>query len=145
MVNHYSLTLEKLNKLLAKRNSPRTIEQINEWKANPEMDYTTNCVFVDEAGFNMHLRRNFGRSNRGIPTKQVAPSNRRILTSIIDVIYEHGVISLILRKLKPVTKSAASGEKEEKEMIILQKKMLRRSTKGWTLERFASVNFLMEL
>lgn len=29
MVNHYSLTLEKLNKLLAERNSPRTIEQIN--------------------------------------------------------------------------------------------------------------------
>lgn len=93
----------------------------------------------------MHLRRNFEISNRGTPTKQVAPSNRGISTSIIGVIYEHGVIGLILRKLKPVTKSAASGEKEEKEMIILQKKMSRRSTEGWTLERFASVNSLMEL
>ena len=119
LVNHCSLTLKKLNKLLAKRNSQKTIEariaRINEWIADPIMDYTTNCVFVDEAGFNTYLRRNFGRSKRGTPAKQVVPSNRGITISIIGAICELGVIDLTLRKPNPVTKSTSlRGKKKSK-------------------------------
>jgi hypothetical protein len=30
--------------------------------------------FLDEAGFNMHMRRNFGRSKNGVPAKVIIPS-----------------------------------------------------------------------
>jgi hypothetical protein len=29
-------------------------ERIEEWDAIPELDYGKNCVFIDEAGFNLH-------------------------------------------------------------------------------------------
>ncbi|KAG1098393.1 hypothetical protein G6F42_017998 [Rhizopus arrhizus] len=118
LVKHCSLALKRLNKLLAARNAPTTIEtriaRINEWRADLEMDYAINCVFVDEAGFNMHLRRNFGRSIKGTPAKQVVPSNRGVSISIIGAICELGVIDLTLRKPTPVTKKSTKGKKKRK-------------------------------
>lgn len=118
LVKHCSLTLTRLNKLLAARNALTTIEtriaRINEWRADLEMDYAINCVFVDEAGFNMHLRRNFGRSIKGTPAKQVVPSNRGVSISIIGAICELGVIDLTLRKPTPVTKKSTKGKKKRK-------------------------------
>lgn len=118
LVRHCSLTLKRLNKLLAARNARRTIEtriaRINEWRADLEMDYAINCVFVDEAGFNMHLRRNLGRSIKGTPAKQVVPSNRGVSISIIGAICELGIIDLTLRKPTPVTKKSTKGKKKRK-------------------------------
>ncbi|CEP09902.1 hypothetical protein [Parasitella parasitica] len=78
------------------------------------MDDATNCVFVDEAGFNMHLRGNFGRSIKGTPAKQVVPSNRGVSIFIIGAICELGVIDLTLRKPTPVTKKSTKGKKKRK-------------------------------
>ncbi|KAI9473379.1 hypothetical protein BDB00DRAFT_738318, partial [Zychaea mexicana] len=118
LVKHCSLTLKRLNKLLAARNAPTTIEtrvaRINEWMADLEMDYATNCVFVDEAGFNMHLRGNFGQSIKGTTAKQVVPLNRGVLISIIGAICKLGVIDLTLRKPTPVTKKSTKCKKKRK-------------------------------
>lgn len=77
------------------------------------MDWLRNCVFIDEAGFNMHIRRNFGRSKRGLPTKIVLPSNRGIAITIIGAICEKGVIDLTLRKPKAVQKKSGSNKKRK--------------------------------
>ncbi|GAN05286.1 hypothetical protein MAM1_0086c04756 [Mucor ambiguus] len=92
--------------------SLRLIRTVNQ--RNLEMDYATNCVFVDEAGFNMHLRRNFGRSIKGNPAKQVVPSSRGVSISIIGAICELGVIDLTLRKPTPITKKSTKGKKKRK-------------------------------
>ncbi|KAI8990840.1 hypothetical protein BDF20DRAFT_918405 [Mycotypha africana] len=59
------LTLKRLYKMVGSRTSDRTIHLrqsiLSEWITDPKMDFMSNCVFVDEAGFNMHLCRNFGR------------------------------------------------------------------------------------
>jgi hypothetical protein len=56
---------QKLEKLPAKRNSKPVLrlrkKRIGEWDAKPELDYGKNCVFIDEAGFNHHTQRNYGR------------------------------------------------------------------------------------
>jgi hypothetical protein len=78
------------------------------------MNWDNNCVFIDEAGFNMHIRRNFGRSKRGIPAKTLLPSNRGITMTIIGAICEKGVIDLTLRKPKAVQKKAVGSKKRKK-------------------------------
>ncbi|CAO3600924.1 unnamed protein product [Absidia cylindrospora] len=63
------LTLKKLERLPAARDSPRVIEarltKVSEWFAMPNFDYARDCVFIDEAGSNMHISRSFGRSKKG--------------------------------------------------------------------------------
>ncbi|EIE76715.1 hypothetical protein RO3G_01419 [Rhizopus delemar RA 99-880] len=68
------------------------------------LNWHKNCVFIDATGFNMHIRRNFGRSKRGMPAKAVIPANRGTTVSIIGAIYEKGAINLTLRKPKAVQK-----------------------------------------
>lgn len=58
-------------------------DKVFEWKNDKNMNWLENCVFIDEAGFNMHIHRNFGRSKRGVPAKAVIPANRSTAVSII--------------------------------------------------------------
>lgn len=44
------------------------------WKADQAMNWHNSRIFIDEARFNMHIRRKFGRSKRGIPAKAAFPS-----------------------------------------------------------------------
>ncbi len=86
------------------------------WMGDEEMDWQSNCVFIDDAGFNMHIRQNFGRSRQGISAKTVSPSNRGISVTIIEAICELGVIDLTLRKPKVVQKKNASNKRERETM-----------------------------
>ncbi|PIA17047.1 hypothetical protein COEREDRAFT_80760, partial [Coemansia reversa NRRL 1564] len=64
LVEKCRLTLKKLEKLPAEQNSDRVIalrkERVEQWKQMKDLDFTTNCVFIDKAGFNIHIHRNFG-------------------------------------------------------------------------------------
>lgn len=119
LVQHASLTLKKLDKIVAPRTSESTLnqrrEKILEWMDDKEMDWFNKCVFIDEAGFNMHIRRNFGRSKKGLPAKVVLPANRGISISILGAICEKGVIDLTLRKPKAVTKKNVSAKKRKRD------------------------------
>ena len=63
----------------------------------------------------MHIRRNFGRSKRGLPAKVVLPANKGISISILGAICEKGVIDLTLRKPKAVQKKSASAKKRKRD------------------------------
>ncbi|EIE92185.1 hypothetical protein RO3G_16896 [Rhizopus delemar RA 99-880] len=119
LVLHASLTLEKLEAIVSSRNTLGNLQirrdRILEWKSDENMNWHKNCVFIDEAGFNMHIRRNFGRSKRGMPAKAVIPANRGITVSIIGAICEKRVIDLTLRKPKAVQKKTNSNKKRKKE------------------------------
>lgn len=86
LINHCTITAKKLEKLPAARVTPRVInlrrQIVEEWEKDSELDFTKNCMFIDEAGFNMHLRRNFGRSKIGTPAKDVVPTNRGVSITI---------------------------------------------------------------
>src|ERR1700731_4018236 len=62
LVRKCNLTLKKLEKLPAARNSDRVLklrkEKIEEWEAMSAMDFVRNCVFIDEEGFNQRTQRN---------------------------------------------------------------------------------------
>lgn len=56
----YAFTLKKLEKIIAARTSESTLsqrrEKVLEWMGDKEIDWQSNCVFIDDAGFNMHIR-----------------------------------------------------------------------------------------
>jgi hypothetical protein len=79
------------------------------------VDWENRCVFINEAGFDMHVRRQFGRSKRGTPAKTLLPSSRGITVAITGAICEKGVIDLTLRKPKAVQKKAAHLKKRKRE------------------------------
>ncbi|CEG80781.1 hypothetical protein RMATCC62417_15067 [Rhizopus microsporus] len=117
LVLHASLTFKKLEPIVSARTAQRTMElrreRVLEWQNDNSMDWSQNCIFTDEAGFNLHIRRNFGRSKKGMPVKSVVPSNRRVTVTIIGAIFEKGVVELTLRKPKAVQKKN-SGIKKRK-------------------------------
>lgn len=106
LVDKCCLTLKKLDKLPAARNSERVIEArkqaIQAWLALPSFDYARDCVFIDEAGFNMHIKRTFGRSQKGTPARTTVPTQRGVSITILGAICAAGIINLSLRKPQAV-------------------------------------------
>ncbi|CEP15733.1 hypothetical protein [Parasitella parasitica] len=95
-LNKAWVTLKKLEKITAPRESDER-----------------NCVFVDEAGFNLHLRRNFGRSLKGKPARVIVPANRCVSVTIVSAICEHGIIDLSPERPQAKTKRIAGSKKRK--------------------------------
>ncbi|KAI8136503.1 hypothetical protein BJV82DRAFT_484621, partial [Fennellomyces sp. T-0311] len=88
LVKKCGLTMKKLEKISEKRNDPATIKARMVWAlalSHQNIDYM-KCIFIDEAGFNLHIKRTFGRSKRGKPAKAVVPKNRGVTISILGAI-----------------------------------------------------------
>jgi len=115
------LTLKKLEKLPATRNSDRVLrlrrERIEEWEATPELDYGKNCVFIDEAGFNLQTQRNYGRSRKGTPAKGIVPTAKGITITILGAISQAGVIDISLRKPQAVSISKKRKANDTRAMV----------------------------
>ncbi|OAD79065.1 Homeodomain-like DNA binding domain-containing transcription factor [Phycomyces blakesleeanus NRRL 1555(-)] len=86
LVNKCCLTLYKLEKLPAARNSEWVIQlrkdKVTEWFSILDFDYVRDCVFINEEGFNMHIN-----------------------ITILEAISQIGVISVTLRKPQAVVSS----------------------------------------
>ncbi|CEP19292.1 hypothetical protein [Parasitella parasitica] len=69
LVHKHNITLKKLEKIPAVRNSDRVIALrkaiVEQYKRDADKDFSKNCVFIDEAGFNLHTQRSHGRSSKG--------------------------------------------------------------------------------
>lgn len=87
--------------------------------ADEGMDFERNCVFLDEAGFNLHIVRNRGWSAKGKPAKTIVPSNRGTSITILGAISPVGVIDISLRK--PTSVSAPKKRKADGKSIKVTK------------------------
>lgn len=110
---HCNLTMKKLERIPEARNSMKNLEKrrirILEWQNLPDFDYRSNCVFIDEAGFNLHIRRTFGRSVRGKPAKTTVPTQRGVTITILGAMCEKGIVNLTVRR-----PSAVASKKKRK-------------------------------
>ena len=122
LVEKCKLTVKKLEKLPAARNSDRVLklrrEKIEEWEAIPELDYAKNCVFIDEAGFNLHTQRNYGGSRKGTPAKGIVPTAKGITVTILGAISQAGVIDISLSKPQAVSMSKKRKTNGAKAMSV---------------------------
>jgi hypothetical protein len=73
-------------------------ERIEEWETIPELAFGKNCVFIDEAEFNLHTQRNYGRSRKGTPANGTVPTAKGITITIFGAISQAGVIDISLKK-----------------------------------------------
>ncbi|GAA5816026.1 hypothetical protein MFLAVUS_009548 [Mucor flavus] len=88
------------------RNSPEILEArytwTHEWAINSGMNHVENCVFVDEAGFNINMRSSFARLMRGTSAIVETPTTRAITHTVLGAITTNDVIALEIREpLKP--------------------------------------------
>ncbi|GAA5812768.1 hypothetical protein MFLAVUS_006226 [Mucor flavus] len=70
------------------------------WK-DKNLDYTKNCVFIDEAGFHINMRNSWARSPAG--TRAVAKTAKTRVTShsVIGAIHSSTVLHVVLKKSPP--------------------------------------------
>lgn len=54
-------------------------------------------IFIDESGFNLHIRRTFGRSGRGCPAYVTVPTLRRTNISLISAINNNEVLHSVCK------------------------------------------------
>lgn len=63
IVNECALSFKRVKKLLEKRNSEEILRKRKQWVADlngTDVDFFTNCVFIDEASFQTHMIRCMG-------------------------------------------------------------------------------------
>lgn len=98
------LSMKKLEKITEYRVLEETLENrkntVQSFIDDPEMNYETNCVFLDEAGFNLYLSRSRGWSIVGTPCLTVAPKRKGNNITLLGAMCHLGLISLSLRKTR---------------------------------------------
>lgn len=89
------VTLKRSRIILDRVNDPIRLELRNKFATDfltkASMDDRKN-VFVDESGFNLHMRRNYGRSKRGSRVNFTVPTVRGRNVSFLSAINGIGVI-----------------------------------------------------
>jgi hypothetical protein len=93
-------------------------EWFMEWK-DTDLNYETNCIFIDEAGFHINMRNNWARSDLGTPAKVTIPKTRSPSHTIIGAIHSSSIMHVTLKKpppkkKKPQKKSAGGSQKKRK-------------------------------
>lgn len=74
------------------------------------MNFFTNCVFIDEAGFHINLRRMMGWSVKGATPIESVATTRAVSHTILGAIWAAGVVNVRLRK--PGVSQSKNGKLE---------------------------------
>ncbi|KAI8636756.1 hypothetical protein BD408DRAFT_425606 [Parasitella parasitica] len=61
------------------------------------MDYTKNCIFIDESAFDINMKPLTARSIRGTPAIVITPSARAVSHTILGTISVIGVVNMKIR------------------------------------------------
>ena len=103
------------------RNSVGTIqmrfEWFMEWK-DSNLDFTKNCIFIDEAGFHINMRNNRTRSKSGSSAIVKQPKTRAQLHIIIGAIRSSNVVHVVIRKPSP----RKEKEKKKRGKLIMERR-----------------------
>ncbi|KAG1490465.1 hypothetical protein G6F45_010876 [Rhizopus arrhizus] len=97
---HCNLSLKKARLQPVDRNSEEKIQERLDWIRKWEkidMDFTKNCVFLDEPAFHINLERSMVWSKRGTPAVVTVPKTRATTTTILGAISAEDLIKYSLR------------------------------------------------
>ncbi|KAG2232257.1 hypothetical protein INT48_001542 [Thamnidium elegans] len=103
MADLWLFSLKRIQMEPEKRNSSEKIQQRKEWVIAAQVmgvDYMTNCVFIDEAGFNANLRRTQGWAPIG-ETPIVKVKTARANSIFLGATSPKSLIKVCLRKPVP--------------------------------------------
>ncbi|CEJ05593.1 hypothetical protein RMCBS344292_19531 [Rhizopus microsporus] len=101
---HCNLSLKKARLQPKDRNSEEKIQErldwIRKWE-KADMDFTRNCVFLDESAFHISLKRSMAWSKKGTPAVVTVLKTRATTTTILGAISAEGLIKCSLRLPQP--------------------------------------------
>ncbi|CEG78228.1 hypothetical protein RMATCC62417_12866 [Rhizopus microsporus] len=89
------------------RNNEEKTQQRYDWVQKwqqTDLDFTTNCVFLDESAFHINLKRDMAWSKKGIPVIATVPTMKVNAASILGAISATGLINVSLRVPKCIKK-----------------------------------------
>ncbi|KAG1052738.1 hypothetical protein G6F43_005137 [Rhizopus delemar] len=107
-----NLSLKKAEFHSIERNSPAKIEERHNWVCkweNTDMNFLTNCVFLDESAFDINMKRSRAWSNKGTRAIVTRPTTRANTTFILGAISASGLITVGVKKPRPAKKRKADG------------------------------------
>ncbi|KAG1050394.1 hypothetical protein G6F43_007324 [Rhizopus delemar] len=102
------ITFKKAHLQPIERNTPEKIEERYEWVKRwmeTDLDFTSNCVFIDEAAFHINLKRNFSWSKEGSRAVVKVPRTRAKTTTILGAISPFGVVNISVRRPRALAQS----------------------------------------
>lgn len=109
------ITFKKAHFHSVERNSPAKIEERFNWVTrwlNTDMDFCSNCVFIDESAFHINMKRSSAWSTKGTRATVTVPKTRAKTTTILGAISPYGVVQISVRLPKampPSKKRKAAG------------------------------------
>ncbi|KAG1001503.1 hypothetical protein G6F57_014867 [Rhizopus arrhizus] len=84
----------------ARKKIQERLDWIRKWEKT-DMDFTTNCVFLDESAFHINLKRSIAWSKKVSPAVVTVPKTRAKTTTILGAISAQGLIKCSLRLPQP--------------------------------------------
>ncbi|CEP09474.1 hypothetical protein [Parasitella parasitica] len=119
-----ALSMKKLELHSERRRDPSTLKArrnvVQQWMDDPMIEFESNCVFIDEAGFNMHITRTRGWSIKGTPAINKAPKDCGVNFSTLGAISPEGVIDISVKKPQYISckKRSSNGAIISEEKLI---------------------------
>lgn len=101
--NDCALSFKLVRKESVERNSVSKIQQRFDFVTqvmDSDVDYLSNCVFIDEAAFNINMKKSGGWAPKGVTPVVKTPTTRAENRTIVGAICYHGVVQMSLRKPK---------------------------------------------
>ncbi|GAA5807939.1 hypothetical protein MFLAVUS_001319 [Mucor flavus] len=102
------ISLKRAHFHSVERNSPEKIENRFNWVSKwneTDLDYMSNCVFIDEAAFHINMKRSFAWSRVGTRAVDKVPKTRARTTTILGAISPHGVVNITVRRPRALSAS----------------------------------------
>ncbi|KAG1536673.1 hypothetical protein G6F46_012876 [Rhizopus delemar] len=113
MTTQCNLSIKQAQFHPLERNSEEKIQQRYDWVQKwqqTDLDFTTNCVFLDESAFHINLKRSMAWSRKGTPAIVTVPTTKANATSILGAISATGLINVSLRVPKRIKKRKLGRE-----------------------------------
>ncbi|CEP10365.1 hypothetical protein [Parasitella parasitica] len=101
-----AISFKKAHFHSVERNSPEKIEERYQWVKlymETDLDYKSNCIFIDESAFHINLKRNFAWSREGTQAIVKVPKTRAKTTTVLGTISPYGVATVANSKGGTVT------------------------------------------
>ncbi|KAG1230271.1 hypothetical protein G6F67_006571 [Rhizopus microsporus] len=98
--------LQKFQDLKVSKSTVYSFEHfdwVRKWECT-DMDFRTNCVFLDESTFHINLKRSIARLKKGLPAVAIVPKARAQTTTILGAISASSLIKCRLRLPQPPAK-----------------------------------------
>ncbi|KAI5967356.1 hypothetical protein CANMA_003176 [Candida margitis] len=114
-------SLKRLSKWAMRRDSPELKQERFQWalEQKDKIDFEKNCVFIDEAGFNISMRREYGWSKVGEKAVLKVPVTRGLNVSFLGAISSKGCVDL---KVQLPAETAPSKKRKLDSSTVSKKK-----------------------